>query len=447
MSRDVGPALLAAPERFVVPAPLVGHAKELFERGLSEVGGSVCARCFDDRGLADFVKANAIDHECEFCGRSSTSKAIAASLDDVIEYILDCIERDYEDPAESVGWCSEDGGYLLSVLNTDELLTDELGLDLPNDHDQELFEKICDGLGGGSRQWVRHDPYGAAPEQVSIWSWERFSTVVKHERRFFFQNHSGKKPDDFDELLLPSELLKRIGTFSLDHSLVRSLPKGTTLYRVRKAKPGEHFSTPLELGPAPIERCLWPSRMSPAGIPMFYGADDVTTALKETVDDSATYFVGTFETTRKAHILDLTNVPRVPSIFEPISDTAESDPRHELEFLHSFVHDVSQPIDRKNRAHVDYVPTQVVAEYLRGFELPGGRRLDGIKYTSAQNAPRACYVLFGGQETIIPSEEDAKRFQAQNKAYLLHAHKHAWLRLLAVKKKKKKKVVVPSVNP
>ena len=234
----------------------VGYAKDLFERGLFEVGGSVCARCFDDRGLADFVEENATDHECNFCDRSSKSKAIAASLDDVIEYIHECIEREYQDPAESVGWCRANGGYLLPVLDTDDLLTEELGLDLPHDDEQELLDKICDGLGGRTRQWVRRNPYGAAPEQVSIWSWERFGTLVKHARRFFFLDHTDKDPDGLDELLLPGELLKRIGAFSSDHGLIRSLPKGTTLYRARKAKPGEHFSTALELGPAPVERCL-----------------------------------------------------------------------------------------------------------------------------------------------------------------------------------------------
>jgi hypothetical protein len=409
----------------------MGYAKDRFERRLSFVSGAACAECLgDDPGLTGLVEDGASEAACDFCGKESDRGPIAMPLDDVVDHMSECIEREYEDPANSVGWCSEDGGWGLPVMTTDELLSEELGLELPNDDEEKLLDALCEGLGGRSREWVRRNPYGPAPEDVPIWSWDRFGRVVKHRHRFFFlDDRGGDDERGHDELLSPQELLKSIADFCVAHQLARVIPAGTRLYRVRKAPPGERPSTALELGPPPMDRCLWPTRMSPAGIPMFYGADDAKTAVQETLDGPGTYIVARFEVTRDVLILDLTNVPRVPSIFEGLSDTAESDPRYELMFLHRFTNDVSEPIDRKDRAHVDYVPTQVVAEYFRSVALDDGRRLDGIKYTSAQRPPCVCYVLFANQGGVVPSEEDRRRHQAE-RGYGLLGHDGAWLRLI-----------------
>lgn len=406
----------------------MGVEKERFSRGLCRVDGSVCAECLDDRGLADLVEEMASDLRCDFCGQESQTEPIAAPVDDVVDFMNECISGEYEDPAERVGWCSGDGGWLgVTPLRTDELLTDELGLELPNDEDGSLLEALCDGLGGVSREWVRKNPYGPAPEDVYNWSWDEFCKVVRHGRRFFFLDH---RADDHDGLLSPQELLRRIAQFCASNGLVRAIPAGTQLYRVRKVPPGQTLSTALELGPPPAERSSLPTRMSPAGIPMFYASDDDETALQETLDGAGMYTIARFEVTRETLILDLTDSPRIPSIFAPVSDTAEADPRYELIFLDHFTHEISVAIDRKDRAHVDYVPTQVVAEYFRAFSLDDGRRLDGIKYASAQRPPHTCYALFAGQEQVVPSHEDVQRYEADDRGFMAHSHEAAWLRLV-----------------
>jgi hypothetical protein len=171
--------------------------------------------------------------------------------------------------------------------------------------------------------------------------------------------------------------------------------------------------------------------MSPPGIPMFYGANDPVTALHETWQGAGRYVTGCFELTRSILILDLTDVPPVPSLFEPVSDTAERNPRYELMFLHDFVRQVSAPIDRQELAHIDYVPTQVVAEFFRTFPLPDGRRLDGIRYTSAQRPEFACYALFAEQSDVIPSPEDESAHNAQ-RGPRLPLPRDGWLRLVRV---------------
>ena len=48
-----------------------------------------------------------------------------------------------------------------------------------------------------------------------------------------------------------------------------------------------------------------------------------------------------------------------------------------LLFMNKFLHDFSSPIERDDRIHIEYVPTQVITEYLRDAKLGGeaaGRR-------------------------------------------------------------------------
>src|SRR5690606_13318881 len=104
----------------------------------------------------------------------------------------------------------------------------------------------------------------------------------------------------------------------------------------------------------------------PAGIPLFYGAFDEMTALRETLDPSKSdqnkvATVAVFKLARPIVVCDFTHLPPMPSLF----DKAQRHRRPSLNFLRSFVCDVAKPIVKDGRVHVDYVPTQIVTEYFR----------------------------------------------------------------------------------
>jgi hypothetical protein len=65
--------------------------------------------------------------------------------------------------------------------------------------------------------------------------------------------------------------------------------------------------------------------MSPAGIVMTYVSEDAPTALHETANEVGTYAIGTFRTRRDIRILDLAELPPVPSLFEEVPDSLEYD--------------------------------------------------------------------------------------------------------------------------
>jgi hypothetical protein len=67
-------------------------------------------------------------------------------------------------------------------------------------------------------------------------------------------------------------------------------------------------------------------------------------------------FLASFEVKQDIPLLDITNIPPPPSILQ---EGKPSD-RHMLEFLDAFSKMCAQPVERANRVHVDYVPTQVV---------------------------------------------------------------------------------------
>src|SRR6185437_6461579 len=107
---------------------------------------------------------------------------------------------------------------------------------------------------------------------------------------------------------------------------------------------------------------------------------------------------------RDALILDLTHLPPVPSVFAELADSLEYDPRPRLRFLHSISHEISRPVARDDRVHIEYVPTQVVTEYVRTAVTINGRSVDGIRYRSSRRRAQTALVLFADQDNLILEE-------------------------------------------
>jgi hypothetical protein len=191
-------------------------------------------------------------------------------------------------------------------------------------------------------------------------------------------------------------------------NIVRVTERGTTLYRVRVHAADKVLTTVDELGPPSREDALQPNRMSPAGIVMFYGAFEKETAIAETFQPERegaaekVVTVAKFETLSEFVVLDLDELPPIPSFFESTS----SEQREGIGFLHDFVEDLIQPIARDGTEHIDYVPTQIVTEYFRHrFVTEDGRRLRGILYPSSRVKDGTSCVLFVDQfECGVPEQ-------------------------------------------
>ena len=234
--------------------------------------------------------------------------------------------------------------------------------------------------------------------EVREW-WDSFCELIKHDRRYFFL----REPEG-QELFSPLGLLREIEGWCRKFELISTLPAKYPLYRARRQEPGERLRTPVELGPPPREKATVANRMSPPGIVMFYGSDEPETALREVVRapecEADCYVVGEFRTLRETRILDLTRIRRIPSIFEPVPDNLEYDPRPPLIFLNYFAAELSMPIAGDRNVHVDYVPPQVVTEFVRTEFRHEGLPLDGIRYRSARHEGGTSLVLFASQDNV-----------------------------------------------
>ena len=68
-------------------------------------------------------------------------------------------------------------------------------------------------------------------------------------------------------------------------------------------------------------------------------------------------------------------------------------------FLYSFVRDITQQIIKDGKEHTEYVPTQVVTEFLRyPFNKNRKNKISGIIYPSSQNRSHQSAVFFWDDE-------------------------------------------------
>jgi len=378
----------------------MGNAKELYERGISSPGDKyVCWKCFGDYAIKEFIKNEAKYLSCDYCKGTSRNKPIAAHINDVIEFILDGIETEWGDPANSMSYESKEGGYIGTVTDIYSLLS-EIDLGIDNDN---LFDDIAKSV--TQTEWCEIDPYGLTPQEEWYYDWEEFSVQVNHHVRYVFFNIPQNEVEQHNIKKQPYEVLAKIGEIANELGLIRNLSKKSTIFRCRNNKADEKFTSVDELGPPSAHEAKYANRMSPAGIPMFYGSFDEETAILETHDEDHEFTtVAAFDTLKSFRVLDLNKIPAIPSLF----DQSNNYKRPIIIFMRLFLNDLSKPIDKKDRAHIEYVPTQVVTEYFRHiFRDENGEPIKGILYPSSRNSGGVSCVLFIEKEYCI--QDNIKR--------------------------------------
>jgi RES domain-containing protein len=200
-----------------------------------------------------------------------------------------------------------------------------------------------------------------------------------------------------EEGVSAGKILDAVGEVIEEAGLVRKLPPSSRIFRARIGPADKPYRSARKLGPPPPKKAV-ASRMSAAGIPMFYGALDEYTAIAETVlgrmKRGRIISVGSFMTLEALSVLDLTSLKPVPSLF-----SEERHLRPVLKFLHSFVRDLSKPIKKDGRVHIEYVPTQIVTEYIcHSFQPSNGEPIRGILYPSSRAPTGTSCVFFATRE-------------------------------------------------
>jgi hypothetical protein len=354
---------------------------DLQERGFGNTGDrTVCVECIHDDGLRGQVAKSLTEPACTFCGRNSGEEGtpIAADFEVLMRAVMGAIAFLYERSEETLYWSDDVTPRYESWAVAYDVCAEAV--------EDNVLEAIQDAI--QPDEW-NEDPGALRPDVALAGAWGKFAEKVKHETRFVFLSipeERSNHPDEFTTTETLEALVKIIEV----RGALRELPAGTKFWRGRMVDKPE----PLEfdastLGSPPPSRAS-ANRMSPAGISMFYGCADIATVVAEIGAHSAKRYaaVGEFESVKPLTVVDLASLRPIPSLFDP----DRRDGYYELVFLHAFARDLSAPVVLDGREHIEYVPTQVVTEYLRW--LPSFN-VDGILFTSAQNSGTSCVIFCG----------------------------------------------------
>jgi hypothetical protein len=234
---------------------------------------------------------------------------------------------------------------------------------------------------------------GVITQNLRPKKWEWVITTVQYARRFF-----GIKEllDD----LFGSEANYKNGTILP----ICMLPIGHTIYRARLL--GGNFSyeqlnkNPAKELSAPPKDIAKAGRMNVEFIPAFYAAFSEETAIAEMrpgIGD--TVAVGAFVLTRAIKVFDFTAFDRARS-----ADPTQCLAHTRYDFITQIQDQISKPIRALDRPR-EYIPTQIVAEYLREqFNC------DAVIYRSAMHKDgtkdNRNIVIFNNETDFIGSSQE-----------------------------------------
>lgn len=370
----------------------MGRVKEAWmqsqERGWDAPDTFVCSDCVEDDFLKQEINDNLGSRKCSYCGRGSHGY-IAAPVEAIMPSISAALHYYYNDPESAcVRW---DKGYVVepdtsteeALYNISLICHDDLFTEIAGSFHNDMWIETAEGF------WA-----GIHLSESLQYDWDRFVRTVKHECRYFFS--SIKPQDDWSDELSPIALLSALGAMILDLELLRVMPSDTHLYRVRMRDSSATRPFDIaQLGPPPNEKAN-AGRMNPAGISYFYLAQDNETAFAEVINKPpSTAVIADFKTNEDLLLLNLCDLPPIPSIF----DAENHRVRELLYFLINFIKEITQPIEKNGKEHIDYVASQIISEYFaKEFRTPDRQHLHGVAYPSAIRPGGINIVLFPPQE-------------------------------------------------
>lgn len=348
----------------------------------------ICSNCVNDYALEAYIVNEEVGGCCSYCGEEGW----VVESGELMVYIKDCISIEYGRAVEWLGYDSREGGYQGTTYDSYDLVDEICALnEIAEDFREELVEFFSDEI------WCDRDPYGDDESSILRYTWGNFVKFIKTKRRYFFWKiETNKESDDYTSNT--HLILEDIAQNIIDLKLIAPLERGTVIYRGRRGK-----LTPSceKLGPPPSEKAQQ-NRMSPAGISMFYGAFDQETIIAEILDENLfePVTIGSFKTTQDFNVIDFTKLPQFISIF----DKEKSRYREGLIFMKSFLRDFVSPVEKDGREHVDYVPTQVVTEFIRDSFL--SYNIQGILYPSSKNNEKCCVLFFDCSNCTQDAQDD-----------------------------------------
>ncbi len=374
----------------------MGNAKnkmqEEQDRGWNSPQKFACQACVGDTYLRKLIRQNLISRPCDYCKSKSRKSAPVQVIMSAISTGLLKNFNTYEDAG--CPYSSEDTE--IPMHETREALESilpecnfNLLADVANAFHNDQWVEAADGMWMSSHE-----------NEELTFAWSQFTKIIKYETRFHFGIARRRSERLWSNGLLDiSEVLPFLAKQIRTHRLTKTLPACLNLVRVRIREDGQVWpSNAQELG-APPPASARAGRMNPAGISYFYTALHEKTALKEVGAKNGTEVViSKWQTNQQMLVIDFTKLPPIPSPF----DEKNLRKREIILFLHGFLNDISLQIEKDGTEHIEYVPTQVICEFIsQVFKTSAGKQVDGILYSSS--------VDIGGQNLVIFPAKDRRQ--------------------------------------
>ncbi len=369
---------------------------------------NVCPDCFAVKGLKRRIIEIRKDQDVGRCDFHPTKKGV--SIEAVAE-IVDLVFRDNygggpHDPY-SIGPAGEE---LVDVVQ-----------DLAQPDDWTIVEALRDALIDGDNYWPPDGEEAFYDEEyryhADIWTaaleaparlWRDFRRSLLHGQRFFNIGARDQLVEIFQDVHQQRDHHKQGPVYLIAPGEAQS-----RFFRARVANDVEQrqkiaANIAADLGPPP-ERKRRAGRLNPAGVIGFYGAFDLETCVAELRPAVGAIVVAAeFAITEPICVLDTT-------LFEAKAKEADLYAKNaqaraaQWNFMQSFMLEIAQPISPGDE-HLDYLPTQAVAEYLNKhhrFSFAGEERtIDAIIYRSAQH-PEGKNIVLLGEAALVGSAPGA----------------------------------------
>lgn len=339
----------------------------------------VCSAHFTDFGIKSFIRRSKEKGVCDYCKR----RRVLVSLEDLMKFLMETVLHYYIDPVNFSGYSN--GEYHTPHEGAWQILQEDFELEVV---DNDLFYDMENWIDVSMSYADRNRLYSEG-QYLRPDSWSHFCYLVKHEVRYLFPSFK----EEFDSYLYkPLQILKEIEKMINKYKMYSKLSVGFEVYRCRQHNLTEIIDQVEQICAPELQYCINPNRMSPAGISMFYCASHESTAKAETIIPSWTPSALTmvkFALKNDLTLIDLTKIPKSPSVFNCRGRKKLED----VYFLNSLVNDLTKPIARDGKVHIDYVPTQIVTEFFR-YMLR--KKVDGIIYPSSKDGGKNALVLFYG---------------------------------------------------
>ena len=323
-----------------------------------------CSDCVRDFFLEELINERKEKRVCDFCHKEN----YCISVNELLKRIENYIDFYYEN---AIDFSPVDQGEYVFPTEDGWDLVNFLISDMCESLQNHLFSHVCFLDQAYCERW---DENGDLKTKHLIWNWNNFKEQIKHHERFFFW--SNPTANDEHEMH-PYDILYYIAACVETKGFISCIKKDTAIYRARCF---DDFQISSQTMGAPPSYKAPSNRMSPIGIPLFYGCSDPETTIEEIgqVERGENYVIGEWITKNDLLFLDLSkDLPHISNF-----DSDNLDAQLTFDFLREFLYDVNKSVPNEVK-EIEYIPTQVLSEFFRCvFKTKDQQTLAGIIYPS-----------------------------------------------------------------